>query len=222
MISYLGSKWLAVPKYPAPQHPLIIEPFAGSAGYSLRYADHDVWLADLNPCVVDLWRYLIAVDPDDILRLPDLPHPRLTPPQRSLIGFWLAKGRAQPGQKLSPWAAIHPNSSWWGPRVRQRIADQVKFIRHWCVLGGDYRELPNVKATWFIDPPYRHHGNGYPYGPKAIDYRELAEWCRSRKGQVIVCEGEGARWLPFRHLANGRRQRTKTGSVGPSEMVWTR
>jgi hypothetical protein len=36
--SFFGSKWRVAPHYPAPERDLIIEPFAGSAGYSLRHA----------------------------------------------------------------------------------------------------------------------------------------------------------------------------------------
>ena len=33
-----------------------------------------------------------------------------------------------------------------------------------------------------------------------VDYVALREWCLSRKGLLIVCEQEGADWLPFRPL----------------------
>jgi hypothetical protein len=36
MFTYLGGKWRLAPKYPPPIHDTIIEPFCGSAGYSLR------------------------------------------------------------------------------------------------------------------------------------------------------------------------------------------
>lgn len=40
---YMGSKWLLAPKYGAPRHPTTIEPFAGSAAYSVRHDDKADW-----------------------------------------------------------------------------------------------------------------------------------------------------------------------------------
>lgn len=42
--SYFGGKWRDTPRLPAPKHPTIIEPFAGSAGYALRHYTRDVVL----------------------------------------------------------------------------------------------------------------------------------------------------------------------------------
>jgi hypothetical protein len=42
---YYGGKWRdAVKHYPPPEHTRIVEPFAASAGYSLRYPDRKVIL----------------------------------------------------------------------------------------------------------------------------------------------------------------------------------
>lgn len=44
---YYGGKWRdAVKNYPAPEHAVIVEPFAGSAGYALRYPDRKVVLCE--------------------------------------------------------------------------------------------------------------------------------------------------------------------------------
>jgi len=47
---YYGGKWRAAPRYPAPRHDLIIEPFAGAAGYAMRYPDQKsaevIWTND--------------------------------------------------------------------------------------------------------------------------------------------------------------------------------
>ena len=99
------------------------------------------------------------------------------------------------------------------------------------VIDGDYREAPiDGLATWFVDPPYQPQevpegsktvyprGMGYARDCSAdsIDYAELAEWCGTRPGQVIVCEQAGADWLPFEPLiaaqdSQGRMKR---------EVVW--
>ena len=71
--------------------------------------------------------------------------------------------------------------------------------RHVLYALGDYRQAPDIEATWFIDPPYQHVPGRYHHGPETIDYDELAEWAMSRRGQVIVCEGPDGDWLPFEH-----------------------
>lgn len=63
----------------------------------------------------------------------------------------------------------------------------------------DYRECPVTgQATWFVDPPYQVAGVRYRYNSTRIDFAALGDWCRSLDGQVIVCENDGADWLPFR------------------------
>ena len=51
---------------------------------------------------------------------------------------------------------------------------------------------------WFIDPPYSKSGRYYER--TQLDYDVLREWVLCRMGQVIVCEMEGADWLPFESL----------------------
>ena len=55
-IRYYGGKWRAAPLYPAPMHSTIIEPFAGAAGYSMRYPDRDVILVERYPVIAVLRR----------------------------------------------------------------------------------------------------------------------------------------------------------------------
>jgi len=52
---FYGGKWLAAPRYPAPRYDTIIEPFAGSAGYSLRYPDKRVVLVERDPKIAATW-----------------------------------------------------------------------------------------------------------------------------------------------------------------------
>ena len=55
---------------------------------------------------------------------------------------------------------------------------------------------------------------GDQYRCRDVDYEHLGDWCRSREGQVIVCEQQGADWLPFEALGNfkGRRGRSQEAS----------
>lgn len=48
---YYGGKWRAALKYPKPAFAKVIEPFAGAAGYSLRYPHLDVTLYEIDPVV---------------------------------------------------------------------------------------------------------------------------------------------------------------------------
>lgn len=223
--SYYGGKWRDAPKhYAPPAHDLIIEPFAGSAGYSLRHPYRDVLLVDSDPTVIGIWRWLIGADPDEVRALPDI-EPGMTlddidaPSDAvNLIGFWLNKGSSTPKRTPSAWmrSGIRPGS-FWGARVREVIASQLPAIRHWQAECGSYWMAPDIEATWFIDPPYQHAGKHYRHGSAGIDYTALAAWCRDRLGQVIVCEGTGADWLPFAQIADIKTTRMQRSN----ELAWT-
>jgi hypothetical protein len=212
------------PLYPAPEYRQIIEPFAGSAGYAMRYPDRDVLLIDKDPIIVGIWSYLLRVTEAEVLALPDLPagatvHDLAIPQEaRWLVGFWLSRGTSTGKIRASAlkWAHLRPDS-FWGPHVRERIARQLAAIRHWRIIEGTYHDASDVPATWFVDPPYQQAGKYYRHGSKAIDYADLGAWCRERQGQTIVCEAQGADWLPF--SAFGEH---KSGTKGrPSaEAVW--
>jgi hypothetical protein len=98
--------------------------------------------------------------------------------------------------------------------VHCRILAAGSWMRSVDYREGSYEDAPDVEATWFIDPPYQH-ANRRGYLCKGIDYARLSDWCRSRRGQVIVCEQEGADWLPFKPLADVATHR---GAV--SREVW--
>ena len=204
----------------------LVEPFAGSAGYALRYAHKDVILCEIDPVLVAVWEYLIKVSPEEVLAIGDVPLggsvEDLGLPEEAawLVGFWLNRGAASPRKRPSKWMRekIRPGS-FWGDRVRHTIATQVEAIRHWEVHHCSYDRCPfDGEATWFIDPPYQHAGQHYRYGSGRIDFPALGRWCRQRKGQVIVCENEGADWLPFQPLAAVKT--TRRGKLS-REVVWT-
>lgn len=204
---YYGSKWMAARAYSPPLHRQIVEPFAGGAGYSLRYPDRDVLLVDLNPRVAAIWRWLIALDPADLMALPDVPPGTtvddfdLAGPARDFVGFHLNPGNTIPGRKRSKFRS----GRWvrhWSATTRRRLAAQLRCIRHWRVIEGDYTEAEQLvrgPATWFVDPPYQGRAGAKYRGPR-LDYGQLAAWVRARTGQVVVCESAGATWLPFREI----------------------
>lgn len=220
--SFLGSKNGLAKHYPVPQYPTIIEPFAGSAGYSCRYYEKKVVLFDIDEKIVGIWRYLIKVDPVEILRLPlQFDHvDEIRAPQEAkwLIGFCLGRTLTHPKNRPSYWmrSKMNVDGSAWSSIIRHRIAQQVRKIRHWQIRQYSYQDLENQEATWFVDPPYQKAGVIYKHGSKDIEFEALSDWCQSRKGQVIVCENLGAEWLPFKPL------RTISGTKGRQtiEAVW--
>lgn len=72
MFPYYGSKYNLSEYYPKPKRDKIIEPFAGSAQYALRYYDKDVILLDRDPRIIGIWKWLQKCSVGDILGLPDL------------------------------------------------------------------------------------------------------------------------------------------------------
>jgi hypothetical protein len=223
---YYGGKWRAAPRYPAPEHDTIVEPFAGAAGYSTRYADRNVVLVDRDPIIAGLWAYLTKVSEAEILTLPaDVPGAVADLPvcqeARWLIGFWINKGSAAPRNVPSTWmrGGTRPKS-YWGKEVRAIIASQVDKIRHWKVIEGSYERAPDLRATWFVDPPYEKAGKHYRFGSKQLEYEGLAAWCVSRDGTTIVCENVGATWLPFEPFAKIAANRSVNGGKFSDEAIW--
>ena len=225
---YYGGKWRDAPHYPEPARGLIIEPFAGAAGYSLRYADRDVLLVDQSPIIAGIWRYLIDVPASDVLALPDIPEggtvDDMDAPQAAkwLAGLWCNTATVAPCRRPSKWAAFGEGAKNWGGwnrRSRQRIASQVGTIRHWRVIHGSYDAAPDIDATWFVDPPYQGRaGRHYPEQP--ADFDALGEWCRARRGQAIVCEQDGATWLPFEPHRRTRSTHKADGEKRSPEVAW--
>src|SRR5689334_624496 len=132
MFSYYGSKSKIAHLYPEPKHGRIIEPFAGSARYSLLHFENEVELYDVSRFVVDVWRYLIEASEKDVLSLPNVPskvhldnYKQLSDAERYLIGFHLCRGKAKP-RKVG-----HGQNGW--ARDKQRIAANLYKIRHWKV-----------------------------------------------------------------------------------------
>src|SRR4030081_3929490 len=70
---FYGGKWRDARKHhPPPAHGAVVEPFAGSAGYAVRYSAHKVILGEIDPVIYGVWRYLISVKASEILAIPDI------------------------------------------------------------------------------------------------------------------------------------------------------
>jgi hypothetical protein len=103
--------------------------------------------------------------------------------------------------------------------VVDRIAAQVTGIRHWTITQSSYAHIPNQVATWFIDPPYQVAGRAYKFHD--INYSNLGDWCKTRLGQVIVCENAGANWLLFSPFRTIKGLEGRRGGKKSVEVIWT-
>ena len=211
MWSYYGGKTKIVDLYPPPKYKKIIEPFAGTARYSLKYWNRDILLVDKYDVIVKIWCYLQKCTPNDILSLPDY-NPKetfdksLIDEERWLIAFNCNRGTSRPTNVAG---SYHDVKSVWLHRKKE-IAKSLHKIKHWVIKHGDYGVIENQEATWFIDPPYQFGGKYYKESSLNIDFNALSSWCKSRFGQSIVCENTKAEWLPFTPIKSFRGQVHKT------------
>ena len=105
------------------------------------------------------------------------------------MGFIVQAAQGKPANTVTKMSAFYANTS----DIRKQIADELFKIKHWVIKQGCYTEIENHEATWFIDPPYQFGGqHQYKFNNKTIDFTSLAEWCKSRNGQTIVCENTKA------------------------------
>jgi len=210
--------------YPKPLYDTIIEPFAGSAGYSLLYPEKKIILYDNYEPVVMLWDYLIKAKKEEILSLPldndghqfckeyPVSGCNIASEAKILIGFWLTESQTT----SSRYPLSKSRGGNWTDRKRNMIANQVNSIKHWRIKRKSYSEIDcAMSGTWFIDPPYSQAGKRYRNN--AINYKQLGKWCKERRGQAIVCEQNGADWLEFSTF-----QKASNGSNKKyNEVLWT-
>lgn len=219
MWSYYGSKTSMVDLYPPPMHDKIVEPFAGTAKYSLKYFEKDVLLCDKYKVIIDIWKWLQKCSKNDVLSLPrpktgeSLNDYRFDCEEAKLfMGFIIGAGSQSPRLTVSAFCEkLRPN------RINKRlkeVSENLFKIKHWDIRHGDYMDLQNEKATWYIDPPYQH--GGYVYVENKIDFKFLASWCKSRKGQIIVCENSKADWMDFKPMKTFKGTTRKT-----VEAIWS-
>jgi hypothetical protein len=115
-LSFYGSKYRMALRYPKPEHSLLVEPFAGAAGYAVRHAHPHlkVVLYDLDPVIAGVWDYLIRVTEREMRALPvdfkstkDLPD-WVPQEARWLMGFWITKWASPPVVALA-----RQHWGWW-------------------------------------------------------------------------------------------------------------
>ena len=216
MFYYYGRKEKIFKYYPKPKYDTIVEPFAGSAAYSMNYHDRNVILIEKDVRIAKLWEYLINVSSEEILSLPILSKGQslnndnfnyLNENQKSIIGLFLNPGSAQPKKSPGKFCA-------WNEKNRLKLSQDVNKVKHWQIINNDYTSIENIEATWFIDPPYQGNGGKYyKHGNKGFDYEFLSEWSLNRNGEIIVCENSEANWMDFKPLVEIQGQKHKTKEV---------
>jgi 16S rRNA G966 N2-methylase RsmD len=215
MFSYYGSKGKIVDYYPPPKYKRIIEPFAGSAKYSLKYWNNDITIIDKYEVVYNVWKYLQQATKNDILALPKMKQGdnvndfNISQVEKDFIGFLICRGMESPRKNVSSFVGCISDKL-------DEIANNIYKIKHWVIIQGSYEYFKNDEATWFIDPPYQFGGEHYVESTKNINFTQLSEWCKSRNGQVIVCENTKATWLPFKPMVKMQGSQHKT-----TEAIWS-
>lgn len=233
LFKWFGSKWQSAKHYPTPVHDVLIEPFAGGAGYALNYVDKQVkiWDADFNLQL--LWTWLIELATgDDIRAIPvglpagtDIRTLNLSSGQALLLKHWQRTNNVGDCWTISPWGHL-PGQ--WTENTRARVAEEVYAIKHWTF--GDVYDWIDTPATWFIDPPYIYN---YRYSKQLprIDYSQLDSLVQTitPESLVIVCEavdkktGQIPNYLPFEqsHVSVTSRRKASQ-SHHSSEVVYIR
>jgi len=215
MFSYYGSKSKIVNYYPPPKYSKIIEPFCGSARYSLKYWQKDILLVDKYDVIINVWHYLQQCSESDIIGLPkmkqgdNVDNYDISDIEKTFLGFIITRGVESPRKNVSSFVGEIETKL-------KDIAKNIHKIKHWKIIQDDYINIKNEDATWFIDPPYQWGGDYYKESNKNIDFKQLAEWCRSRNGQAIVCENTKADWLPFKPMIDLTGTKHKT-----TEAIWS-
>ena len=220
MWSYYGAKTNIIDHYPPPKFDKIIEPFAGTARYALKYFDRDVLLVDKYDVIIKIWKWLQLCSKQDILKLPNMKYREHVDDfefdcveAKLLMGFIIGFMTESPRKSATIRMQQRPNQILY---TLKKIASNLHKIRHWEIKHGSYDEINNQTASWFIDPPYQYGGHAYKMSNRDMDYPDLSKWCRSRKGQVIVCENHKADWMDFKPMIV---QKTRNGFQ--KEVIWS-
>lgn len=197
--------------YPAPRLDLIIEPFAGGAGYSMLHLQRSrrsrAILVEKDPRVVELWTRLLGMTCDQVRAIPV---PRVGD---DTDDFFVMTASTSNGVARSRRMKVSHRMPALVEMMKRRAIRLLPIVRDRVeVVLGDYTSAPDVEACWFVDPPYQPHASkrtsaqtgspqGMGYAPgcdsSALDFPALCRWCMQRAGQVLVVEQEGADWLPF-------------------------
>lgn len=221
---------MIVNQYPKPLHNTIVEPFAGGAAYSLRWYQHKIILYELNQKTYDMWKFILSADaPYYIKQIPILKKGDLISENiiindmpQGLINILKATcnlGTAGISKNYNTVTKLSAEN--WVHNTTKKLMFWWPKIRHWKIINKSYTYIPNVKATFFIDPPYDNKA-GQLYSCSDINYNKLAKWCLNQRGQIIVCENYGAKWLPFIKMRKTISINSKYKKIKSVEAIYTK
>lgn len=238
LFKWFGSKWLSSKTLPPPKHDRIVEPFAGGAGYSLRYCERDVLICENDLHLAKLWPWLIGEATEAMIRdIPigvpigtDIRTLGLSQGQALLLKSWQRTNNVGDCWTISPWGN---KPGQWTANTSARVAEEVHAIKHWQFALDGMRvmqhaiELGAATSMWFLDPMYEFN---YQYRNKiGHDYAELGRLAQALPGQAVVCEavcpktGKVPNWLPFEHFGERITSRRKAEQNHHSkELIWTK
>jgi site-specific DNA-adenine methylase len=226
-ISYYGGKGMLVSKYPKPHLRTIVEPFAGGAAYSLKYYQYNIILTDTNRQTCEIWWFLQQKNalewanriPESVTAgqtIDDMIDNSWPSGLVYLLRTAANVGRGGINKRHNQITKI-AEKNWWRNTIG-KIRHWSPKIKHWKITNNDYQSLKNISATWFIDPPYIGPA-GRRYYDNNLCYNLLRDWCLSRSGQIIVCESNNAKWLPFEPLTNQKRM-AHCNKSAPMELIY--
>jgi hypothetical protein len=233
LFKWFGSKWQSAKHYPAPEHDILVEPYAGGAGYALNHCDKHVVIWEDDPNLQALWQWLISqATPADVRDIPiglsegtDIRSLGLTLGQQLLLKHWQRTNNVGDCWTISRWGHL-PGQ--WTVNTRSRVAEQIGAIKHWEIVQPI--DLIDVPCTWFIDPPYLFNYR-YRAGLPKFDFENLASFVDtiSRESLVIACEAADKKtaafpqYLRFEHSHRSVTSRRKAEqSHHSNELVYIR
>lgn len=220
MFYYYGAKNLLSKYYSEPEHNIIIEPFCGSAAYScfhlFKNKNLKSILCDKNKDVSIAWDFILNCSEEDVknYKTPNIGEYAYD----FLIKTCSASNASSKCKKMKYTERLDRVFQIQKRRILKflPIRNRIKFI------NDDYENLKynKEKHTWFIDPPYQiklknnsvfQNGNGYSKdcNTENINFENLKKYIFSKKGQIIVCEKEGANWLPFKKFRTNKTSLNK-------------
>ena len=171
MFSYYGSKSKIVDYYPPPKHNKIIEPFAGSARYSLKYWQNDITIVDKYEKIIRIWKWLQKATEKDILNLPEPKYKEsiddfnISDDEKLLMGFMVAGAIASPQKIVQKFSNI--------PGDKKRIAKQLFKIKHWKIINGSYDEIENIEAAGKLGFLVLHYDNSKDLREEILKYVKI-------------------------------------------------
>ena len=217
MFYQYGAKNLLAKYYQVPNYRVIVEPFAGSAAYSCfhlkRNREMRAVIIDKNDNIAAAWDFIKHCSANDVREYP-------VPEIGSYTTDFLFKtctssNSATQNAKMKVTKRMLEVFEY----QRRRILDLLWIRNRISFIHDDYRAFPNIEATWFIDAPYQKPTDRLLKNASSrrnAEYAELSEYAKSRKGQVIVCEKDGANWLPFERFKTNKNSLDRKYA----EVVW--